>query len=254
VITKPKDSVATELQEALLRNQGTVGSTFRLIQEGFEKVSDIVERGSASNAGVVSNDKAAIRAVMDAEIPTSPSRAKGSGRFVGGLLKSNPEFSPDTREYLIHLRDALDDFASDEDAQQVENFEIEKTSQELEKSIEELGGVYVYTFPTYFKNPIKSDPERYWLKIGRTEQIVEFRIASQTRQTAMPEDPWILRVYRSETIAVNELEQKFHKLLVSAGHSRTEARHGGKEWFATNLEFLDEAASLLGLQISKNNF
>ncbi len=220
--------------------------------EGLERASDIVEQGSASNAGVVSNDKAAIRAVLEAEIPKSPTRSRGSGRFVGGLLRANPDFSIGARDYLVNLRDALDTYALDESAQNIEDRGLEKVSEELEKTIETIGGVYVYTFPTYLKNPIKADPERFWFKVGRTEQIVEMRIANQTRQTAMPEDPLILRVYQSEAISTTDLESKIHKMLVSAGHNRTEAKHGGREWFATSLEFLDEIASLLGLTILKN--
>jgi hypothetical protein len=45
------------------------------------------------------------------------------------------------------------------------------------------------------------------------------------------------------------LEKKFHKLLMSAGHSKTSARSGGTEWFATTLEFLDEIAETLELDI-----
>lgn len=252
MIEKPTDFIRQELHEALIRNQGTTGSTYRLMLEGFEKATEIVEHGAASNVGVVHNDKATIKAVLEGVIPTSPARAKGSGRFVGGLLRSNANFSPGTKEYLIYLRDKLDEFAMDESAQRFEDIEIEKVSEALEKTIESKGGVYVYTFPTYFKNPIKTDPERFWLKVGRTEQIVEMRIANQTRQTAMPEDPWILRVYQSDSIPTTELESKIHKMLVSAGHNRTEAKHGGREWFATNLDFLDEIATLLGLTVLKN--
>jgi hypothetical protein len=220
--------------------------------EGLEKASDIVEHGSASNAGVVSNDKAAIKVVLEAHVPKSPTRSRGSGRFVGGLLKANPDLSAGARDYLVNLRDELDAYALDESAQSIEDRGLEKVSEELEKTIESKGGVYVYTFPTYLKNPIKADPERFWFKVGRTEQIVEMRIANQTRQTAMPEDPLILRVYQSEVISMTDLESKIHKMLVSAGHNRTEAKHGGREWFATSLEFLDEIASLLGLTILKN--
>ena len=247
-------ATSNELSDALIRNQGTTGSTYRLMLDGLEKASDIVEHGSASNVGVVSNDKATIRAVLEAEIPKSPTRSKGSGRFVGGLLRANPDLSSATREYLVNIRDELDAFALDESAQNLEDKGLEKASEELEKTIESIGGVYVYTFATYLKNPIKSDPERFWFKVGRTEQIVEMRIANQTRQTAMPEDPWILRVYQSEIFSTTELESKIHKMLVSAGHNRTEAKHGGREWFATSLEFLDEIASLLGLTVLKNEF
>jgi hypothetical protein len=251
---KPENGLTNELHEAILRNQGTMGSTYRLMCEGIDKATEIVEKGSAANVGVVSNDKSMIRTILEGVIPNSPSRAWRNGRAIGGLLRDNPELSFPVKEYLIYLRDELDEFASNESAQKFEDSEIEKVSNELEKAIDFKSGVYVYTFPTYFKNPVKKDPERFWLKIGRTEQVVEMRIANQTRQTAMPEDPWILRVYQSDTVSIPELEQTFHKMLISAGHIRTEARHGGKEWFATNLEYLDQIAEMLNLKIMKNDF
>jgi len=254
VIKEPTDPIGKELHEALIRNQGTMGSTYRLLCEGIETPNEIVEKGLAANVGVVSNDKSMIRTILEGVIPNSPSRAWRNGRAIGGLLRDNPELSFPTKEYLVNLRDELDDFASNESAQKFEDSAIEKVSNELEKAIDVQSGVYVYTFPTYFKNPVKKDPERFWLKIGRTEQVVEMRIANQTRQTAMPEDPWILRVYQSDSFSITELEQTFHKMLISAGHTRTEARHGGKEWFATNLEYLDQIAEILNLKIMKNDF
>jgi hypothetical protein len=92
--------------------------------------------------------------------------------------------------------------------------------------------------------PAKVDPERFWFKVGQTGRVVERRIADQLRSTAMPEDPVILRIYTSHSTAPSgppvssaELEKKFHKLLGAAGHSKTNARPGGTEWFATTTEF-----------------
>jgi hypothetical protein len=126
----------------------------------------------------------------------------------------------------------------------------------LTQKVERLGGVYVYTFPTYLKVPAKYDPERFWLKIGQTGRVVEKRVSDQLRSTAMPEDPVILRVYTDpkgdadgSEVDYAALEKKFHKLLMSAGHSKTSARSGGTEWFATTLEFLDEIAEILILDV-----
>jgi hypothetical protein len=103
---------------------------------------------------------------------------------------------------------------------------------------------------------VKSDPERFWLKIGQSGRVVSKRVSEQLRSTAMPEDPVILRVYTDPSretsgseVDYAALEKKFHKLLMSAGHSKTSARSGGTEWFATTLEFLDEIAETLDLDI-----
>lgn len=77
-------------------------------------------------------------------------------------------------------------------------------------------------------------------------------------KASMPGDPMVLRCY-----TINEswsegsnnphgaLEKSFHQLLASAGHSKTLARSGGTEWFATTVEFLDQIALTLDLNIEK---
>ena len=114
----------------------------------------------------------------------------------------------------------------------------------------------LWAVPTYLIVPAKVDPERFWLKIGQTGRVVSKRVSEQLRSTAMPEDPVILRVYTdpkgeavSSEVDYSALEKKFHKLLMSAGHSKTSAKSGGTEWFATTLEFLDEIAETLELDI-----
>jgi hypothetical protein len=74
----------------------------------------------------------------------------------------------------------------------------------------------------------------------------------------MPEDPVVLRVYTSNAKLTDDshnpygaLEKKFHQWLASAGHSKTLARSGGTEWFATTVEFLDQIAINLDLDIEK---
>jgi hypothetical protein len=150
----------------------------------------------------------------------------------------------------------VDSIEKNDEAVAGEQIRLERASEELTEKVEKLGGVYVYSFPTYLRIPAKVDPERFWLKIGQTGRVVEKRVSDQLRSTAMPEDPVILRVYTfSESDGASTefdyapLEKRFHKLLASAGHSKTTARSGGTEWFATTLEFLDEIAMTLDLHI-----
>ena len=247
----PSPHVLDEIRLALRNNEGNLGVVFRLIESGFTSPSEMVTEGGIANTGHASNLIRYIRAILEASIPASPSRSEAAGRTIGGLIRAF-EFSAESRLYLQDLRSELDERATNASAVQLENAELEKRSETLAKVAEQAGGVYVYSFPAYIKTPAKTDPDRYWLKVGTTERIVEMRIADQTRSTAMPEDPLILRVYRSENVSNSELEKKFHRILQSAGHNRTESKHGGKEWYATNLDFLDEIAEMLGLQIQGN--
>jgi hypothetical protein len=251
--TAPLPHVLDEIQRALRSNEGNLGVVFRLLESGLTSQSEMVAEGGIANTGHASNLIRYIKSIIQGNIPASPTRAEAAGRTIGGLIRTF-EFSPETRLYLQDLRSDLDEYSTNASAVRLENSQLEKQSETLATIAEQTGGVYVYTFPAYKRTPAKTDPDRYWLKVGMTDRIVEMRIADQTRSTAMPEDPLVLRVYRSVSASNSELEKKFHRILQSAGHNRTEARHGGKEWYATNLEFLDEIAGTLGLDIQGNEF
>jgi len=249
--TTPSPDVLEEIQLALRNNDGNLGVVFRLMENGLTSPSEMVNEGGIANSGHASNLIRYIKTILEGSIPPSPSRSEAAGRTIGGLLRAI-EFSPESRLYLQDLRSELDKNATNASALQLENAQLERQSETLATVAEQTGGVYVYSFPAYIRTPAKIDPDRYWLKVGMTDRVVGMRIADQTRSTAMPEDPLILRVYRSGTLSNTELEKKFHRILQSAGHNRTEAKHGGKEWYATNLDFLDEIAETLGLNIQEN--
>lgn len=78
----------------------------------------------------------------------------------------------------------------------------------------------------------------YWLKIGSTKNSVWRRIVEQNRQTSMPEDPKLLRIYHKDQMDIESTEQKFHITLDRVGRERSAARRtkAGKEWFASTLD------------------
>lgn len=82
------------------------------------------------------------------------------------------------------------------------------------------------------------------------------RIDQIANVTVAPEPRRILRLYlpRDEADDVREIERKFHRLLDAAGHAgprraSVERQTGGTEWSATSLEFLDDIASVMELEI-----
>lgn len=230
----------------------------RAIAEGVTSPTAMANLGAGANAGAASNLARVVRYIQEAVPPRAPSVAASTGRSIGGLLRDNPNLSAEAVSYLQGLRRLADSVERDDDARAGEETQLQEASDELSQTVEKLGGVYVYTFPTYLMVPAKVDPERFWLKIGQTGRVVERRVLDQLRSTAMPEDPVILRVYTdteagSENSSVDyaALEKKFHQLLISAGHSKTTSRSGGSEWFATTVEFLDQIALTLDLAIEK---
>jgi hypothetical protein len=256
MIQKPRLEVIAELNQALQSSTGVLGKVARAMAEGITSPTELASIGAGANSGHSGNLARVVRYVQEGIPPSAPSRAASTGRSIGGLLRDNPGMSSEAITYLQALREQVDNIEKDDDARAGEATQLNKASEELTQTVEKLGGVYVYTFPTYLMVPAKVDPERFWLKIGQTGRVVEKRVSDQLRSTAMPEDPVILRVYTDpkgeamgSEVDYSALEKKFHKLLMSAGHSKTSARSGGTEWFATTLEFLDEIAETLELDI-----
>jgi hypothetical protein len=109
-----------------------------------------------------------------------------------------------------------------------------------------ISGVYVFTLPHYLRYPVDTETGNTYLKVGHSQSGVVNRFIEQTRTTALPEDPILLRVYPTEN--AEEMETEFHRLLVAGGHLRTTGASAGREWFLTNLDYLDEIAGRLGLE------
>ena len=114
-------------------------------------------------------------------------------------------------------------------------------------------GVYVYALPHYIRHPYDQASGRTLLKVGRSDSDIIVRFRSQTRTTALPEEPILLRIYRTSGASAAPAEATFHRLLDAADHSRTIGRSAGREWFLTHTRFLDEIARTLRLHIDLIN-
>lgn len=258
MLSTPRPEVLAEIYRALESNTGALGKVARAMAEGVTSPTAMAALGAGANSGHAGNLARVVTYIQDGVPPTAPSRAAATGRSIGGLLRDNLNLSFEAVSYLQTLRQVVDSIEKDDDARAGEATQLNQDSEALTDKVEKLGGVYVYTFPTYLMVPAKVDPERFWLKIGQTGRVVEKRVLDQLRSTAMPEDPVILRVYTdgkshsdNGSFDYAALEKKFHQLLISAGHSKTTSRSGGSEWFATTVEFLDQIALTLDLAIEK---
>lgn len=105
-------------------------------------------------------------------------------------------------------------------------------------------GVYVYSYPQYLSMEAVSPDGRAFYKIGASGRVAN-RIERQARQTEVPEDLVLVRVFYDENPF--ELEAKFHSILRAANmHQKT--TQGGVEWFSCNLATIDAIAAALGLR------
>lgn len=244
--------LATELDLLLSNDEMQIGETHRLMKAGIVSAKDLVANKAAANTGAVSNNKAIITSILNGTVPKGASIAKKTSRVVKRLLSSGFTISEQTEAYLKNLHADLERRSEAIEAVEHDQANLVKQSEILSEQASQLkNAIYVYSFPTYLHFGTIEDPELRWLKLGSTKNAVWQRILDQNRQTSMPEDPVLLRIYHSEGMDVSEIERKFHTTLEKVGHERSSATRtrSGTEWFATTEEALDALADLMGLQI-----
>ncbi|MYB57310.1 MAG: GIY-YIG nuclease family protein [Gemmatimonadetes bacterium] len=132
------------------------------------------------------------------------------------------------------------------------NTKSKKETSQAEEALEESGiaGIYVYTYPQYYRHPIVSGADdtdaSIYLKIGMSEKDTFKRVMQQ--KTGMPERPMILQIWEVEYDSdLREIEKKIHEHLRKAGHG--DHSNEGREWFLTNEQFVASTASLIGLKL-----
>jgi hypothetical protein len=242
------DPVLRQKLHALLWSApGQLGEVYRaMVQFPAAGPTELHELANCcANPGAVGNRRVVVLAIMNGEIPSAVSRARQAASSIRPLLK--PVADTDVREHLSGVLHKLEDQVSSPEAVAQEVDELESNSADLAEELKQASGVYVYTYPHYWRHPYVPGTERRLLKIGRTSNGAWGRVIAQARQTGMPEDPLLLRVYATKDPVA--LENKFHKLLDAAEHVRSSGTAVGKEWFTTTVEFCDTIAAVLGVQV-----
>jgi phosphoglycerate-specific signal transduction histidine kinase len=241
-----------ELSNLLNHDDLQVGQTYRLIQDGISKSKEIVARGVGANPAVVDINKQIIRAILERKLPSSIEISKRVWRTINRLLNLDIDVSAETTDYLRNLQSELKAiFDSPVGARAYEEQLLKQSDTLVERAAKLSNAVYVYSFPSYLQFGTIENPELKWMKVGKTEGLVWQRLKDQVRQTSMPEDPVLLRIYHSPSSDADTIEKTFHKVLDAFGHVRSAASRtrAGKEWFATTEDALDALAEILGLEI-----
>ena len=247
-------SIVTEIKEMLAKDQLLLGSIFKAMESGVTNTLEIADKSGAANRGVVYNYQKMISAILEGTMPNSASISRSAARSISRLIKETVSISPATLEYLNETRARLIENTESETAVLHDQASLEAQSAALVKVASTIqNGIYVYSFPTYLHFGTVEDQDVFWLKIGSTKNSVWQRIVEQNRQTSMPEDPKLLRIYHKDQMDIDSIEQKFHTTLDRVGHERSAARRtkAGKEWFASTLDAIDAIAELLDLEIEK---
>lgn len=245
---RPSPEARAELVEFIRSDQSRLGEVYLRREQGLTADQIAADLGVASS-GFVSNYSRTLRALIDGDLPTAPTLALAAARTFRRLLREG-DWSPAAHKYLERNLAELERLASDETARIVE---VEQAKAQTERAeSENTPGVYVYALSHYLRYPYDKSG-RTQMKVGRSDSDVVQRFRNQTRTTALPEEPILLRIYKTEPQASGEIEICFHRLLEAADHHRTVARAAGREWFVTSTRFLDEVARVLSLPIEVVN-
>lgn len=227
--------IADELENAMLDCGGFVSEVFELIDD--MNSSQIAKHFGHKTSWNVEKHLHAIDMIFD------PTLAENHGKQVHTYAKSavnrilDVGVSDDLRN---HLYDVLD--TQHRAAPYISNG---SAAQRAAKRRPQIAGVYVYTYPQYLLTEILTDDQRTLYKVGAS-QATERRLERQRRETEVPEDIEIIRIYPTEMPF--EDEAHFHTILKAAGQHHKTTR-AGTEWFRTSLPMLDAIADALDLAI-----
>jgi Meiotically up-regulated gene 113 len=254
-MSAPGEAVRVEIEDLIRQDDSLLGEIFNAQESGITDAKELVAKGFGANTGVVSNYRTVIALITSGALPASTELAKRGYRAIDRLRKNTTEISSETSAYLDKLYLALTEISRDEKIAAEETGKLIESSASLAiKAGEIKNAIYVYSFPTYLHYGVVGNEELKWVKVGSTQGAVWRRIVEQNRQTSMPEDPVLLRVYFNESIDMLAVEKRLHRSLEIQRNERSTATttKAGKEWFATTLESLDDLADLLQLKIVKN--
>jgi len=250
MFASPSQSVKTELISYLENDETLYGVIYRKKRDGVSN-EEIQKAQGAKYPNFIWNYQRYLRALLEGDIPNGITLMNEVAVLFRKLLK-NSNFTEATKSYLTSGLQEIDSKKSDLTLQISTQNKVAKASTELEKK--STPGVYVYSLMHYLTYPYDPDSGRTLMKVGMSDRDVIKRFRDQTRTTALPEEPVLLRIYEStiEGNSLSEVEKSFHNLLEAADHDRSSARTGGTEWFLTSLKFLDKIAETLNMNATTN--
>lgn len=244
------EAVRDEICRYLVEDKTRLGDVYRARERGLNP-AEIAEELGVATVGFAYSYGQQLDALLDGTLPRKSAHiARQTAARVRTLMKTK-QWSPDTWTWLHELESQLEAIGSDEVALAREEDAARQRTEEAEGSGNP--GIYVYSLPHYLRHPY--DPERghTLLKVGRSQVDFFQRTAQQSRTTALPEDPLLLRVYETSSEDASTIERYFHTFLEDADHLRNRSSRAGREWFLTTTKFLDRLALEKGLTIEVVN-
>jgi hypothetical protein len=246
----PPPHVRADLVSFLEQDETLMGEVYRKKRDGISN-DEIQKAQGAAYPNFIWNYLRHIRSLLDGDIGKKISILNETAVHFRRALKY-PGISNDTKVYLNLGLQEIEERKSDSKLVERTTKQVLKFSDALEKS--HTPGIYVYSLMHYLNYPYHPDSGRTLMKVGKSDRDVITRFREQTRTTALPEEPILLRIYENTGTEseLKEVEKIFHSLLEAADHDRSTARTGGTEWFLTSLKFLDKIGDTLKMKITRN--
>lgn len=236
------DRVA-EVEELLAHDDAREGRLWRWYRDGK---TDAEWQVANHVKTAPTNARHTIAALTHGVVPNGPSYAEVDAGVIRRWLDTK-DMSGDLRQVLTEQLRVLVQVAARPRAAGATARSPSRSAAPLPADLQRSPGVYVYCLPFYLVHPVDVETGRTLLKVGHSSVDVFSRVAKQSRTTALPEDPVLLRIYPCDSSS--RAEAQFHRRLIRAGHVRPDTTYAGKEWFLTTLDFLDVIAADLGLDI-----
>jgi hypothetical protein len=237
------DGLRAEMLALLGRAGGQLQAVFDAYRAGATDPDAIVAAGAVPTEGAAADLLLRIRSILG-ELTAGPAgHARGAAGTIRTLLRA-ADLSRAARQYLTELRGQLLDQAESDVQNTQELALLEANSVVLQRALRTANGVAVHTYPHYWRHPYDVETNRRLLKIAPLSLGGWQQVLDQSQAAGTPEEPVLLRVYVAQDLAATE--RTFRRLLQAADHTRSTGDGG---WFATTLEFLDEIARAIGVEI-----
>lgn len=242
--------VQLEIRKAFEVDDTRMGDVWRATAAG-KTPDQIADELGTQTSTFVSKYLRFARAIETGDLPSAPTMIRQCrSSTISFLNRHNSIFSIETIGILNERIALLESLMHNPAAEEAEDRRIRKGTENIES--QGIAGIYVYTLPHYRKYPVdpaadESIADRTLMKVGMSNSDVIRRFLHQQRNTSLPEDPQLLRVYVGDGEML-PIEQKMHRLLKAADHRQNNGRASGTEWFLTSLKFLDALAFELELR------
>lgn len=233
--------VREELDHAFTNDRLRLGSVYRCIKRDLSD-EEIMQELGLGTIGSIGHARRSIRAIRDGWNPPGLHPAMIAKNDLGRLLR---EFNFSERVRTV-LRDRYEILEAN--LQQIRESQADEETDDPQNTQDTtsnaaIAGVYVWTIDTYREN--EDDRGQVWFRIGCSDDVFQ-RMREHRAAVKLPEPLVLVRVFSHNSLSPRELESRFHTICSVAVHERARVNNRDREWFRTNLDFLDKYSQDIG--------